>query len=112
VLSLNDPTDPQRGYRSDLPRLPSERRPHGYRPGWQLEDRLQGLGVVVLGVVGLLVAYGIYSGFLPAGLPPPPQPKGVLVALPTFNAIACFMPLLLIGSVALVVVGFRRFLDP
>ncbi|HEV7662066.1 MAG TPA: hypothetical protein VGQ62_00930 [Chloroflexota bacterium] len=108
----NDPTDPRGGYRSDLPPLVSERRPHGYRPGWQLEERFQGLGVVVLGLVGLLVAYGIYTGFLPAGLPPPPQPSGVLVAVPTFNAISCVLPLLLIGSVALVLVGFRQFLDP
>ncbi|HEY0580698.1 MAG TPA: hypothetical protein VGE94_00850 [Chloroflexota bacterium] len=109
---MRDPTDPRAGYRSDLPPLASERRPHGYRPGWQLEDRLQGLGVVVLGVVGLLVAYGISTGFLPAGLPPPPPPPGVLVPIPTFNPISCFLPLLLLGSVALVIVGFRRILDP
>ena len=29
-----------------------------------------------------------------------------------FNAAACFMPLMAIGSVGLVVVGFRRVLDP
>jgi hypothetical protein len=106
------PGDPNAGYRSDLPQLPSERRPHGYRPGWQLEGRLQGLGVVVLGVVGLLVVYGMYTGVLPAGLPPPPQPRGILVPVPTFNAAACFMPLLAVGSIALVIVGFRRIFDP
>ncbi len=105
------PGDP--GYRPDLPKLESERRPAGYRPGLQLEDRLQGLGAMVLGLVGLLVVYGIFSGVLPAGLPPPPPPPpGVLVQLPVVNAAACVMPLLAIGSVALIVVGARRVIDP
>jgi hypothetical protein len=73
---------------------------------------LLGLGVIALGLVGLLVVYGISTGILPSGLPPPPQPKGVLVQVPTFNGVACFVPLLAIGSVALIVVGFRRFIDP
>jgi hypothetical protein len=106
------PGDPT-GYRSDLPKLESERRPAGYRPGLQLQERLQGLGAVVLGFVGLLVVYGIYTGFLPSGLPPPPPPPpGVLVQLPVVNAAACFLPLMTIGSIALIVVGFRRVVDP
>jgi hypothetical protein len=36
----------------------------------------------------------------------------VLVQLPVFNAAACFMPLMAIGSVGLIVVGFRRLIDP
>jgi hypothetical protein len=84
----------------------------GYHSGWQLEERLQGLGVIVLGFIGLAVVYGITTGLLPSGLPPPPQPKGVLVQLPIFNAVACFLPLMAIGSVGLVFVGFRRLLDP
>jgi hypothetical protein len=108
---LPGPGDP--GYRSDLPKLESERRPVGYRAGLQLEERLQGLGAVVLGLVSLLVVYGIYSGFLPSGLPPPPPPPpGVLVQVPMINAAACFMPLLAIGSVALIAVGLRRIVDP
>jgi hypothetical protein len=99
-------------FREDLPKLEKERRPGGYRPGWQIAERLQALGVVLLGVVGLLVVYGIYTGVLPAGLPPPPQPRGVLVPVPTLNAAACIIPLMGIASVALIVVGFRRFLDP
>jgi hypothetical protein len=106
------PNDPQERFRSELPSLPRERRPLGYRAGWQIAERLQGLGVVALGLVGLLVVYGIYTGALPSGLPPPPQPRGVLVQIPVFNAAACFMPLMAVGSVGLIVVGFRRFLDP
>jgi hypothetical protein len=86
--------------------------PPGYRPGWRLEERLQGVGVILLGLVGLAVVYGTYTGVLPSGLPPPPQPRGVLVQVPVYNAALCFMPLLAIGSVALIVVGFRRVLDP
>ena len=101
------------GYRADLPKLERERRPVGYKPGWQLEERLQGLGVVVLGLVGLLVVYGIYTGFLPSGLPPPPAPPpGVLVQVPVINAAACIVPLMAIASVALIFVGIRRIFDP
>ncbi|HLZ31757.1 MAG TPA: hypothetical protein VKV73_30920 [Chloroflexota bacterium] len=106
------PDDPLAGYRSDLPALPKEYTPPGYQPGWQLVERLQGVGVILLGLVGLFVVYGTYTGLLPSGLPPPPQPRGVLVQLPVLNAAACFMPLLAIGSVGLIVVGFRRVLDP
>jgi hypothetical protein len=107
---LASPDEPN--FRADLPKLEKERKPVGYQPGWQVGERLQGLGVVLLGVVGLLVVYGIYSGVLPAGLPPPPQPRGILVPVPTFNAVACVMPVMAIGSVALIVVGFRRIVDP
>lgn len=106
------PNDPNAGFRSDLPQLPREKRPIGYRAGWQVEERLQGLGVVALGIIGMAVVYGIYTGILPSGLPPPPQPRGILVQVPAFNAVACFMPLMAIGSVGLIIVGFRRFLDP
>ena len=106
------PNDPNERFRSELPKLEKERVPTGYRPGWQLEERLLGLGVMLLGLVGLAVVYGIYTGILPSGLPPPPQPRGVLVQVPVFNATACFIPLIAIGSVGLIVVGFRRVLDP
>ena len=104
------PGDP--GYRPDLPKLEKERRPVGYRPGLQLEERLQGLGVVVLGLVGLLVVYGIYSGVLPSGLPPPPQPKGGLIPVPVVTGAAFFLPLIAVMSVALIAVGFKRVVDP
>jgi len=104
------PGDP--GFRDDLPKLESERRPVGYRPGFQLEERLQGLGGVVLGVVGLLVAYAIFTGILPLGLSPPPPPPGVLVQVPVLNPAACVAPFMTVGSLALIVVGFRRVIDP
>jgi hypothetical protein len=105
------PNDP--GYRSDLPKVEKQRRPVGYRAGLQLEERLQGLGVIVLGLVGLLVVYGIYSGYLPSGLPPPPPPpKGVLIQVPVVNGAAFFLPLIAVMSVALIAVGLRRVVDP
>jgi hypothetical protein len=107
---LGPPGEPE--FRSDLPKIESERQPHGYRPGLQLGDRLQGLGAVALGVVGLLVAYGIFTGILPFGLPPPPPPPGVLVQVPVMNPAACVTPLMAVGSIALIVVGFRRVVDP
>src|SRR5438045_719314 len=99
---------PGNEWRSDLPPLAKERKPVGYHTGLQLWERLQGLGIIVLGLVGLFIAYGIITGTLPAGLPAPQQPRGLLVPIPTFNAIACFLPLMAITSCALIVVGFRR----
>ena len=104
------PNDPQ-GYRSELPKLDKE-RPVGYRQGWQLEERLTGLGVALLGLVGISIAYLVTTGVLPAGLPPPAPPPGVLVQVPLPNAMACVVPLTGIGGVALVILGLRRAIDP
>jgi hypothetical protein len=106
------PGDPNERYRSDLPSLPLERRPVGWRAGLQLEERGLGLLVMLLGVFGLWVVYGITTGFLPAGLPPPPPPPGVLVQPPMPNATTCIVPLIAIGSIGLIVAGFRRVIDP
>ena len=95
-------------HRSDLPEIKRERKPVGYRPGLQLEERLLGLGAALLGVVGLLVVYGVWTGVLPSGLTPPP---GVLPG-PTLNATACLLPLLGIGSVGLILVGVKRVFAP
>jgi hypothetical protein len=105
------PGDDPGSYRSDLPRLEKE-LPVGYRAGWQVMERLQGLGVMAIGVVGLTIVYLISTGVLPAGLPPPPPPPGVLVQVPMLNANQCILPLTLIGSVGLIIVGFRRAIDP
>ena len=103
---------PGNEWRSDLPPLAKERKPVGYSAGLQLWERLQGVGIIMLGVAGLFIVYGVFTGTLPAGLPAPAQPRGLLVPVPTFNAVACFMPLMAIMSCALIVVGFRRVLDP
>jgi hypothetical protein len=84
----------------------------GYSAGWQIVERLQALGVVALGVAGLAMVYFMYTGVLPIGLPPPPQPQGLVVPVPTFNPAACIMPIMTISSVALIFVGFRRFIEP
>ena len=68
--------------------------------------------MIVLGLVGLLVVYGIYSGVLPSGLPPPPQPKGVLIPVPVVNGAAFFLPIIAVMSVVLIAVGFKRVVDP
>ena len=104
--------DPRQRFRSELPPVPKDRKPLGYRESWQIEERVQGLGVVLLGLVGLFVAYGVYTGFLPSGPPPPAPPPGVLVQVPTFNAMGCLIPVMGITSVVLIVVGFRRVIDP
>jgi len=103
---------PGNEFRSDLPRLAKEEKPVGYRAGFQLEERLQGLGAVLLGVVGITVAWLIFSGALPIGLPPPPPPPGVLVQVPVMNPTACLAPLMALGGISLIVVGLRRTLDP
>jgi hypothetical protein len=102
---------PGNEFRSDLPKLAKE-GPVGYRPGLQLWERLQGLGAVLLGVGGLVVAYLIFTGVLPVGLPPPPPPPGVLVQVPLMNPAQCVVPLMAVGSISLVIVGFRRVIDP
>jgi hypothetical protein len=101
--------DPERPYRTELPSLPKE-PPTGSRPGWQIEERLLGLGVVALGLIGLAVIYAMSTGQLPVGIPPPSPPPGVMV--PLFNPAVCLIPVMGLGSVALIVVGFRRVLDP
>jgi hypothetical protein len=105
-----DPLDPQQRHRSELPPVPRGRERINYRGDWQLEERLQALGVIILGLVGLWLAYAMTTGILPAGLPVPPPPPGVFV--PLFNPIACLVPLLVLGAVALIAAGTKRLIDP
>ena len=103
---------PGNEYRSDLPKLEKQEKPVGYRAGWQIEERLQGLGAILLGVIGLTVSWLIFSGALPIGLPPPPPPPGVLVQVPVMNPTQCLAPIMATGGIALIIVGLRRTLDP
>src|SRR5215207_10031439 len=107
MLPGNDPTS----YRSELPKLDKE-GPVGYSPGLQLAERLTGLGVAVLGFVGITVAYLITTGVIPAGLPPPAPPPGVLIQVPLPNAMGCIVPLTAVGGTLLIILGLRRVIDP
>jgi len=98
--------------RSDLPKLAREERPVGYRAGIQLEERLQGLGAILLGVISLTVSWLIFTGALPVVLPPPPPPPGVLVQVPVMNPTTCIAPIMGLGGFSLIVVGLRRTIDP
>jgi len=102
--------DPRERFRGDLPSVPHEERPVGYQAGLQIGERLQALGVMLLGLLGMFMAYAMYTGMLPAGLPPPTPPAGVNV--PVFNPVLCVTPLMGLGGIALVFVGARRFIDP
>jgi hypothetical protein len=109
------PDDPQSRFRPELPPVPRERAPIGYRPGWQIEERLQGLLLVLVGFVGLLGVYAIVSlGNLPGAPTPPPPPPGLrgLPTVPIVSFTTCFVPLIGLGSVGLIVVGFRRIVAP
>ncbi len=97
-------------YRKDLPRLDKE-PPVGYHRGWQIEERLMGLGVALLGILGMLVAALMTSGVIPAG-PSFPMPPGFVVRPPILGPMTCVTSLMAIGGVALLVLGLRRVIDP
>jgi hypothetical protein len=110
----NDPTRPPQP-RTDLPDLRTSKIPVGYRPGAQIGERLQGLGLVVIGLAGLILVYVIYqSGGLPGAPEPPPAPPGLqgLRVLPLISVTNCMVPLLTIGSMGLILLGMRRIADP
>jgi hypothetical protein len=102
--------------RTDLRPIPDSRIPIGYRRGFQLTERLQGLGLLILGCLGLLAVYWVYQngGQLPGAPPPPPAPPGLrgITVTPIISATNCMMPLLTIGSTGLILVGLRRIFDP
>jgi hypothetical protein len=74
-------------------------------------ERYRGLIPLLLGI-GMLAMLQLWSridAVLPRPEPPPGFPaSGVLLV----NPIACLLPLLMIGAVALVVVGLFRLLFP
>jgi hypothetical protein len=101
--------------RPELRPIPDSRIPIGYRRGFQLEERLQGLGIVILGCIGLLAVWWVYTnGGLPGAPAPPPAPPGLkgLTVQPIISATNCLMPMIAIGSTGLILVGIRRIFDP
>ena len=86
--------------------------PVNYRVGMQLVERLQGLGIVVLGLLGLLVVYGLIPGCCRRACRRRRSRPACSSRCRPINATACFTPLMAITSVLLIVVGFRRVLDP
>jgi hypothetical protein len=80
-----------------------------------LTERLQGLGLVLFGLLGMSLVYLIYQNGGPLGGPsPPPAPPGLkgLNPQPLISATACFLPLLALTSMGLILVGLRRIVDP
>ncbi len=92
----------------DLPDVRGPRAPHGYRPGLQLVERLQGLLLLGLGVAGLLFCVYLLNGARTAG-PLGTAGGGVPGSL---NAAGCLVPMIALGSLGLVLVGLRRIVDP
>ncbi len=80
-----------------------------------LEERLQGLLLLLIGLAGCAGALALYQlGGLPGAPAPPPPPPGLkgLSLAPLFSVTNCMVPLMAIGSVGLVLVGLRRMVDP
>lgn len=89
---------------SRLPDVRGPRVPGGYRPGVQWVARLQGLGLALLGLLGLGLAVALFVPTVP--LPAPsPLPRAPL-------AVPVLAPVLVLGSIGLVVVGLSRVLRP
>ena len=79
------------------------------QPDWLWQERLVGLGLMVLGAAGFGLVYLFWTlgPLLPAA--PPGMPRGVM---PLLSPIACLVPLTAIGSSALLLLGLRRLLFP
>jgi hypothetical protein len=109
------PEDPRMKGRPELPLLNESRIPTGYRRGLELGERLQGLGLVLVGVLGLGFVYLIFqSGGLPGAPAPPPPPPGLngLQVPPLISVTNCLVPGIAIASTGLILVGLRRVFDP
>lgn len=107
--------DPTRRVIPALPEVPRSRQPVGYRPGLQVEERLQGVLLVVVGVLGLLFVSTVMANGGFVGAPRPPEPPPALRGMPTVpivNATTLLMPLIAVGSVGLILVGLRRIVSP
>ena len=109
------PDDQRQRGRPELPPLNEPRIPLGYRRRFELGARLQGLGLLLVGVFGFGLVYMIYqAGGLPGAPAPPPPPPGLKgMPVPVLaNVTSCLVPLLAIGSVGCILIGFRRLVDP
>ena len=87
-------------------------RPDPGRDGYSAsswQDRLIGLGLMVLGAGGFVLVYVIWTRgpLLPAA--PPGMPRGIM---PLLSPLACLVPAVALASCGLILVGFRRLVSP
>ena len=71
------------------------------------QERLIGLGLIVCGLVGFGVVYLLWL-FAPATMPVPPgTPRNLL---PLASPLNCILPVTVVGSGLLVVLGLRKLI--
>lgn len=92
-----------------LPRGPADRPPSN-RLIWR--GRLQGLSVLLLGVLGLLVLLTLQGSEASLPLPGsnPGFPGAAMGAL--YQPVRCLLPFIGLGSLGLIIVGLRRIMRP
>ena len=73
-----------------------------------MEERLQGLLLILAGCAGLAIAYLIQQFPLQPPSPPPGMPPGLVPASP----MTCLLPMIGIGSVGLCLLGVKKLLFP
>lgn len=101
-----EPWHPHRPGRPELPDVRGPRRPVGYRGGARLRERLQGLGIVLVGIAGALLGAAMArSGGLPM---PGPASRAVLY----FTPLSVLGIVLVVGAIGLMVVGVVRMVNP
>lgn len=70
-------------------------------------DRLIGLGLIVVGLLGFGVVYLLWQ-YAPAAMPVPPGlPRGLL---PLASPLNCVLPITAVGSSLLVMIGLKRLI--
>jgi hypothetical protein len=93
--------------RPELP--PVERGFRGSRgAGWQVEERLFGLLLVLLGCAGVAAAAFLTQVDLPIRPPTPPGMPRALAPSP----LTCLYAVIAFGGLGLAYVGLRRMVDP
>jgi hypothetical protein len=82
--------------------------PPGSRRG-DVEDRLIGLALMLVGVLGFGLVYLMWL-YAPASMPAPPGlPRNLL---PIASPLNCILPITAIGSSLMVLLGLRRLIFP